>query len=123
MNPEIKSRWVERLRSGLPQTTGALCKVEGDQESFCCLGVLSDIAREDGIVARRIDEGNTFIYFAPDGSDQSDAALPRVVAEWAGLYVNGYPDRSPGAGGRNLAALNDTGATFNEIADIIEEDL
>jgi hypothetical protein len=98
MNPDIKKRWIAKLESGeLAQGTKALCQ-PGDvlgtgKDAYCCLGVLCEIAVEDGIIERReerIEDGKVidvrygsndeFLY----GGDQS-ALLPRSVMEWAGI--------------------------------------
>lgn len=46
MDPEIKAKWVEALRSGkYTQARGTLKKeVEGSGVSYCCLGVLCEVA-------------------------------------------------------------------------------
>jgi hypothetical protein len=46
MNPEVKSMWVEALRSNdYLQGRGALNR----NGLFCCLGVLCDVALKNGI--------------------------------------------------------------------------
>lgn len=107
MNPEVKTRWIEALRSGrYKQTRGQL----RDDEGFCCLGVLCDISGlgkwdQNGCYRRNLS------------GHRLD--LPFFVAEWAELPS--YPlasDNTP------LAELNDfSGLTFPQIADIIERDL
>ena len=48
MKQEIAEKWVERLRSGkITQCTSVLGRVTGAR---CCLGVLSDLAVEEGII-------------------------------------------------------------------------
>lgn len=113
MNPEIKSKWVTALRSGeYKQGRGMLHDTEVD--AYCCLGVLCDLAAESGVpVKREVSGYRRFELF-----DGLDAVLPPSVKHWAGL------DRhSPRVGHISLAARNDGGSTFSEIADLIEEHL
>lgn len=128
MNPEIKTKWIYRLRSGtIPQTSDVLGSVNGER---CCLGVLCDIAVEAGIIEIRNEDHNhqygDYIY-GIDG-DESQTSLPEKVQQWAGID-SGEGDvsvRVENLSGTyykqtSLAVLNDCGSTFEEIADIIEE--
>lgn len=94
MNPEIKQRWIEALRSGkYKQGKGRLKAADG---ALCCLGVLSELS---GIP-----------YAGEEG------LLPTEIVGWAGLS-----ERNPFAGQCSLAAENDRGTAFPEIADLIEK--
>ena len=113
MNPQIKQKWVDALRSGdYKQTQNRLHNEYG----FCCLGVLCDLYGKENNV-----EWEPSIYYNNDYEFQHMVTvLPLSVMEWAGVeevnpYVNGGPF--------TLAELNDQGSTFNEIADVIEEHL
>lgn len=82
MKTEIKERWIQKLESGqYDQTEGELRNGLG----FCCLGILCEVAVEDGIITRAEDYG----YNAPSRNDGEEyvenSVLPRVVAEWAGF--------------------------------------
>lgn len=110
MHDDIKRRWVEALRSGdFPQSVGALQTPTG----FCCLGVLCEIAVADHAASR-----DRWGYQAPylDDGSYDDELLPEGVAEWAGLS-----DVSPDVGADALVELNDDGATFEELAVLIEK--
>ncbi|WP_086846945.1 hypothetical protein [Amycolatopsis kentuckyensis] len=111
MNPGIKRRWVEALRSGdYRQGTGQLSR----DDKFCCLGVLCDVAVKSGVtVSTKTDDRST-------GYDNSFVFLPPRVQEWAGL-----PENDPNIAVANtwLSSLNDDGASFAEIADLIDEHL
>jgi hypothetical protein len=103
MNPEIKAKWLEALRSGKYKQAEGRLKVN---DTFCCLGVLCDIS---GLSKW---DGDYYLNCV--------SVLPDEVAEWSGLG-----DKSPNvkeASGRNrsLAGLNDDGNSFKEIADLIE---
>lgn len=88
MKAEIKDRWIEKLESGeFPQVKGELRGVDVDGEviGYCCLGVLCEIAVEDGIIERDPEFGG---YLAPDedGDEyRENSLLPKAVADWAGL--------------------------------------
>lgn len=49
MDPEIKARWVEALRSGVfTQGQSRLRDDTGDEVKHCCLGVLCALAQAEG---------------------------------------------------------------------------
>lgn len=143
MNPEVKTEWLEALRSGeYKQGRGQLCRKTDSGTELCCLGVLSEIATKHGIVNRvytnemaSAGRGSTISYATPDGSALNESAyLPNVVVQWAGLEdINpkvGVPIKSatnPAVVGTlissTLASQNDEGATFLEIAELIEHQL
>lgn len=125
MKPEIKERWLTALRSGeYRQGTGQL-RSEKDGDLFhCCLGVLCDLfvkEKNDPNIGWKIDEVFDNITFT-NGHDSEPATLPSSVKEWAEINednplidVNGMQD--------SIAAYNDDGGTFEEIAAIIEKQL
>lgn len=122
MNPRIKQRWLEALRSGeYKQTTENLQDCRG----FCCLGVLCDLhAKERGTNWVRLND-NYELY----GEAQT---LPLSVQEWAGLDNDmggvvdfDYEDDDVMyVKSESLPVINDTwNKNFNEIADLIETQL
>lgn len=119
MNRVVKKKWVEALRSGkFEQGQGALCK----NGKYCCLGVLSELALREGKTDKWVGEHGTIFYGKRRGS-WSSGFTPATVTRWAGL-----PDDDPlvylDKDGRvDLAALNDGGHTFAEIADLIDAQL
>lgn len=124
MNKEIRDRWVLELRSGkYRQAVGRLHSVGSDSfpGGHCCLGVLCEMAAEDGIVTIVEDE-HARTYVDSDG-EYSVAVPSELVRKWAdledeagefGIPTGKYIENS------SLAELNDAGLTFNQIADIIE---
>lgn len=108
MNPEIKAEWVKRLRSGQYEQGRSALSYQG---SYCCLGVLCEIAAERGIVIKTThgDDGVTY--------DNATVLLPIKVIKWAGLS-----DSAPVIGHeKDLTVLNDLmGYDFNDIANVIE---
>ena len=102
-----KKAWVAALRSGkYKQGVGYLC-FYGD---YCCLGVLCEVQ------SRPNQPTETTIIF-----DYSEMALSRANPLYGKLGAEGdLPDGVDWKGLSNLAKINDDGATFSEIADIID---
>lgn len=147
MNPEVKALWLAALRSGEYQQDVGFLKTE---HGFCPLGVLCEIAVKNGVidapVEARNEDGLMVWWYGGDGDGHGMGGvggdlgklcgeLPESVMRWAGLESSvGYPPRddavSTGAnilgGDRpsetwSLVEWNDdAGATFVEIADIVE---
>lgn len=135
LKPEIKTRWLEALRSGdYTQGQNALRKQTPAGVQHCCLGVLVELALEDGIVKRRSDNTAAGTAIFVDKHSNLLIALPSspAVVEWA---LESNPTGHEGAvsnlsvtttdGNRDyLTGLNDSGRhTFADIADLIEEQL
>ena len=145
MKTEIKAKWLEALRGGeYKQGQGRLVKETAVGPTYCCLGVLCDLAQQEGVVEQKVvpcgcgeeDECslNGVVGFigdhdSPDGKHRahSFSVLPFPVMEWAGLE---FPDpmvRTEAGDGyyseRYLSGLNDSGSDFSEIAELIEESL
>lgn len=110
MDPELKKRWVEALRSGeYEQGTGHL---RTKDEKFCCLGVLGDVAGYDW-------EESPGPYLLNAKGSKSGGLLPAVLNAELGI---------PSDIEIQLSNMNDGAegyrpSTFEEIADYIEEHL
>jgi len=124
MKQEFKDIWVKALRSDeYKQTKGSLRNADG----FCCLGVLCDLVKDEvGIDWAEADPWGV-TYFGDMAS-----VLPARVYILAELRTGSpkvkKPDGFKGRGSEGLdtstlADLNDNGYTFEQIADIIEEEL
>lgn len=106
MNQEIKKRWVEELRSGKhAQGRGRLCDHEG---RVCALGVLCEMAIEEGLPIRRTYSG---AYEELATGYWMVAQPPVVVFDWAGLTKSQAEE---------VVGANDTGHSFIEVARLIE---
>lgn len=124
MNKDIQARWTARLREH-PELQGKGCLRKGDKR--CCLGVLCDLAAEDGVITAEQDPSGVWCY------DGASGLLPRSVQRWAGLSESnplfspaGYAvtlDEVSQQDYFSLANANDGGTTFAVIADIIDEQL
>jgi hypothetical protein len=138
MRGEVLDEVVKRLRSGAyKQGEAALRKKgeDGEPDTFCCLGVMCEVAVEAGVVTVRYggDERWSYDYVSPDGTDES-AYLPPAVIEWAGIvsdvekYWEGtYHYESRGHYGEDatesLSIMNDSGHDFDDIADWMVENV
>lgn len=152
MNPLVKSRWVERLRSGrIRKISGALRRQEG---TACALGVLCYLAVEDGVLDKpesygfvsigsrhmhwdeEIGEYHTCHLTECEKDIVHNGTLPREVVEWAGLndddpllYAvvteeDDYGREQEVEAERNITALNDDNdLSFDQIAKLIDDQL
>jgi hypothetical protein len=114
MDKEIKGKWIDALRSGkYKQGT----KILRRNDEYCCLGVLCDIVDPEGWTPLLgfLDEGKYIHHGALEHPDDT-------VVKVTGLKDRiGSLEKVVGCSA-NLISLNDNaGYTFEQIADIIEE--
>lgn len=114
MKKEVVQKWVEALESGeYAQGTGHLNK----NNTFCCLGVLCEIAAKGGVVLR-LEEPSTIGAYCY-GSSRSTAFLPTEVRMWLGVELG-----DPKVQGVCCTTLNDVQRkTFPEIAAMLREEI
>ncbi len=119
MKPKIKQKWLEALKSEEYNQSSSRLKTD---KGFCCLGVLCDIHRK---TIKKKDykwespKDGIFSYL------ESEASLPKIVIEWAGLS-NEWGNLKKEVKYKNvnhnsLYRLNDEGMTFKQIAKVIEK--
>jgi hypothetical protein len=115
MKPEIKRLWLTALRSGLyRQGEGAL----NNNQFFCCLGVLCDVYQKQTGDGAWINNNEVGLTFSSEEAG-SHSILPKFVQIWAGMS-----DENPIIeGDKSLAEYNDDGVGFEDIADLIENNL
>lgn len=121
MNERIKKLWLDALRSGNYKQGRDRLR---DGNSFCCLGVLCDIVKDE-IGGRWEGPADNPTFVVDD--QNATGALPYAVQELAGLKQQN-PEiaairRKDDDAQYSLAGMNDGGKSFAEIADIIEEHL
>lgn len=112
MKTDIKTKWVNALESGdYRQTT----KVLRGPEGFCCLGVLTDLFIKETDQLTWAQNGKLFSACEAEDDYYSGwlTYLPLKVRDWADIEDSEFI--------AELASMNDTGATFPEIAKIIAE--
>lgn len=127
MNPEVKAKWLAALRSGdYAQAKGSLKDdlyedennpTEATSVGYCCLGVLCELARQEGGVLTSISKSFSGIY----NYDGESGLLPFSVQQWSGLNDSSPEYQNEDGEYIWLTDLNDNGKTFAELADIIEE--
>lgn len=118
MDKKIKKKWVNALLSE-EYNQGKNTLHDTNKDTFCCLGVLCDLAVKDGldISVQTMTTGNTKYGKATN-------YLPPEVQEWAGLGSENPTVAIDSTGGRDsLANLNDRDKSFDEIAQLIKENL
>jgi hypothetical protein len=111
MNPEIKAKWLEDLRSGkFKQTEGTLKSTEG---GYCCLGVLCES------MGYQWEEGKTGDYVVAGEFDEQNEPLECNLNNNI-LNRTGITTDEQG----KLVSMNDSeGKSFLEIADYVEKHL
>ena len=106
LDADTKEQWLLALRSGeYKQGNNWLCK----DNKYCCLGVLCELKNE--LVTQGSMKYN-FIHTACIAQQSSMYNVLGMAGDFKGFRI----DKK-----ECLAALNDNGYTFNEIADIIEQ--
>lgn len=126
LRPEVKKKWTDALRSGTyTQGEGQL---RDQDDNFCCLGVLCQIAAQEGVIPpAKVMEGWTdYTYGNPTAIDQRTGVLPPSVQEWA---FEDYDDslkaqanyEDPIMGDHHASNWNDDyDADFQKIANLVE---
>jgi hypothetical protein len=116
MKKDIKDIWVTALRSGKYEQGKEALRRSNDK--FCCLGVLCDLFQKE--TGRAEWEGGGIYY----KMDNEAAYLISDVTEWSGMQSTDgrfmYEDKGISIM-NTLATLNDNGKSFEEIANVIEE--
>ena len=120
MDPSIKQRWVSALRSGsYDQGRNHL----RSNNKYCCLGVLCDLHAQSysqlwDLGRGPYDSDPRRMIFEYGGEE---AILPEQVVEWSGLDAQD-PIVAHDEDLTSITKLNDLkGLSFEEIADLIEE--
>ena len=120
LKPEIKARFVEALRSRKYAQGKYNLR---HQDKFCCLGVLGDLAVQDGLASWSEDQ------LIVNGSCYG-ALFPEQLLAWAcesnvtmpnGETTFPLPDSEEDSGACLVYANDDLGQTFPEIACLIEK--
>lgn len=126
--PEFKAAWLAALRSG--EYTQGMRALRTGGNGFCCLGVAADLLVKSGY-GQWSDEQVPYLdkyrfdYTREDGAEGAGISYsynvlnglgPDWLDDWLRKEVpNGYSCE------QKLVALNDSGDTFERIANWIEE--
>lgn len=123
MDPRIANLWIERLEAGtITQLQGILGNPDG---SRCCLGVLCDIAVEQGIInppraVKLYSNGDDkMLDYGDQDQEVQYYVLPDKVREWANMKTpNGV--LCGRESGTSLSGMNDNdSSSFSQIAEAI----
>jgi hypothetical protein len=121
MNPEVKTKWLEALRSGrFAQTRG---KLHRKNDGYCCLGVLAEVLGCTWQTVEGKNDGDQMFPFL-DGINEAklgtidQSEINNILGDTL-LQKAALKPRQQSA----LAEMNDNGRTFAEIADYIEATL
>lgn len=112
MDPIVKAKWCEALRSGKYQQ--GLGRLKSIDDRYCCLGVCVDVVDQSRFVK---DEECEYWYVSDpvESLHRRVGSLPLDIAQIAGLDT---------AVESTLVFMNDNqGRSFKEIADYIEKNL
>jgi len=114
VDPEAQSlvrAWIDALRSDNYEQGDAFLRKD---DKYCCLGVLCELAPD---VERTYDaHSNHYLY------DNQQSVLPQRVYDLVHL-TSDLGSYDFGRGVDSLTSLNDTGQSFQRIADLIEREL
>jgi len=124
MDKELRDKWVEALRSGkYKQGKAKLAEKNTDGSfSYCCLGVLCDVANLKYIVDKASGTNGIIeakAYYINDERHRSFAFLP-LDPRFQNIWENVMSCDSME---QHLITMNDEGSTFEEIADWIEKNV
>lgn len=128
MKKEWADKWIAALRSGnYLQGRGSLMQLNRSEPdavpSFCCLGVLCDIAKAEPEVKGHWDSKFFRTACGHDelGYRQDSALIPPAVQKATGMLTDWGQFRTA-EGDEQLTNLNDkAGKSFEEIAQVIEK--
>lgn len=112
MKEEIAKLWIADLRSGRYEQGTGFLKRDG---KYCCLGRLCDISQLGSF--KNGANGGLSIFNSNNGEMYSHV-LPETVMKWASMKSNiGVLSNDA----ETLSKYNDSGKSFLEIADLIEQ--
>jgi len=109
---EIIRVWIKALESGeYKQGRKYLCRIRGDERSYCCLGVLCEVAHIPE------QKKTTHAVEYKDNEDFNYKSLPAALSNFLRINSTGKLDLNvPDV---TLASMNDNGADFRNIANVI----
>jgi|ERR1044072_4566124 hypothetical protein len=127
LDPDLKARWVTALRSGDYKQGMHYLK---HNDEYCCLGVFCEIAEVDSMVLDGVTyfsgDRATLAYEVRQEFGITEAEVFITLTEKNVDTLRGMLDISYNISAGEkifLTTLNDHGASFDVIADLIEEHL
>ena len=125
MDQKIVKEWVSELRSDNYIQGMNKLKAAASEESpaaHCCLGVLCDMAVKAGVVTTEYSASDETWFFKGEGALPVSSLPPESVEKWL-FGEDEIPDEfdwEVGDREHTLYVMNDNGASFKDIADVIE---
>lgn len=115
---EVRNLWVEALESGeYKKGRMRLKRTYGEDDRYCCLGVLCDLAAKHGVCGEFRED------FAGNWEcDYKTYTPPTIVLNWAGLETESgvFIDRDGCY--RSLSGVNDNSIDFSKVIEIIKSE-
>jgi len=111
-------KWLEALESGnYKRCIGKLCNISNSEESFCCLGVASELlcSQENKVDKEDCRHYENEDVYAPL-TVASKLKLNNSIGTIATNKIKGYRKKET-----SLTQFNDSGMTFKEIAKFIRK--
>lgn len=126
MKKEVAKKWVKSLRSGkYKQGEGCLkqTNLKKNKTYHCCLGVLCELYNEQMTKGKKKKLNDVVDKYGLHTLNKEVEILPDTVRDWADLKFNtgGFIDPKNDHYD-SLAAMNDLGCSFKEIANTIEKE-
>jgi hypothetical protein len=113
MKQEHIDKWVKALRSEKYKQTDQMLR---DGDKFCCLGVACDIFKDEAA-----GEWQDDVFVNKDNpEDESACVLPPFMYRFLGISDSGNLTSNGAYPLDSLAGINDAGASFDVIANSIE---
>lgn len=123
MDPELKAEWIAALRSGeFRQGYGKLSQRNSwdDASSYCCLGVLCEIKKDELIAAGiSFDHGSSGVLSVGDRDTYPSREVCAVLGLSEEFWHFRFGDEDE-YDDYDLDTLNDAEMPFEHIADVID---
>ena len=119
MKRDIADRWIAALESGeYMKGKRRLCgETSSGHTAFCCLGVLSELAIQDGVpVEKEWFDKEEFPFALYDNVRE---VLPERVRDWAGMKSRGGRFCNDAGGIWTLIDINDRTNGFGQVIEAI----
>lgn len=110
LGPE-QQKWIDALKSGKYKQGAVYLKSE---RAYCCLGIAVELI--DGF-----SDETTFMGIAITTDEGKTCALPTSAMKHF-KFLDDFGDASHRVHAESLSYLNDCGASFKQIAEIVEND-
>lgn len=127
MQAKIKKAWLDALRSGNYQQMSEVLRARDEWGGYCCLGVLLDVAINEGFLPKLALEWTEDDQVAYDWPSDREASLEdghvyegSTTDGQLGLELDAAFGIDPSIES-DLVNMNDSGEDFFVIADYIEE--